>query len=95
MSWFGAEIDGPMIVTRTVHFAASAAVAGAMIFRCVVAERALRAAPPACALVHTQVRALAWIGLAVAMVSGLTWVLLLTMSLSGESLRGRCATYST
>lgn len=86
MSWFGAEIDGPMIVTRTVHFAASAAMAGALIFRGVVAEPALRAAPPACVLVHTQVRALAWIGLAVTMVSGLTWVLLLTMSLSGESL---------
>ena len=86
MSWFGAEIDGPMIVTRTVHFAASAAMAGALIFRGVVAEPALRAAPPACVLVHTRVRALAWIGLVVTMVSGLTWVLLLTMSLSGESL---------
>ena len=86
MSWFGAEIDGPMIVTRTVHFAASAAMAGALIFRGFVAEPALRAAPPACVLVHTRVRALAWIGLVVTMVSGLTWVLLLTMSLSGESL---------
>ena len=32
MSWFGAEIEGPMIVTRTVHFAASATIAGALIF---------------------------------------------------------------
>jgi putative copper resistance protein D len=85
MSWFGTEFDGPMIVTRTVHFAASAAMAGALIFRGVVAEPALRAAPPACALVPTG-RALAWIRLAVTVVSGLTWVLLLTMSLSGESL---------
>jgi hypothetical protein len=43
---------------------------------------------------------MAWIGLAVAVVSGLILVLLLTMSLSGESLgeavkSGRCATYST
>jgi putative copper resistance protein D len=75
MSWFGTEFDGPMIVTRTVHFAASAAMAGALIFRGVVAEPALRAAPPACVLVHSQVRALAWIGLAVTLVSGLTWVL--------------------
>ena len=86
MNWFGAEIDGPMIVTRTVHFAATTTMAGALIFRDVVAEPALRAAPPARALVHKQIRAVAWIGLAVAVVSGLTWVLLLTMSLSDESL---------
>jgi copper resistance protein D len=86
MSWFGAEIDGPMIVARTVHFAASATLAGALMFRGFVAEPALRAAPPANALVHKQVRAVAWIGLAVAMASGLVLVLLLTISLSGESL---------
>ena len=86
MSWFGAEVDGPLIVTRTVHFAASATLAGALMFRGFVVEPALRAAPPANALVHKQVRAVAWIGLAVAMVSGLILVLLLTMSLSGESL---------
>jgi putative copper resistance protein D len=56
------------------------------MFRGFVAEPALRAAPPANALVHKQVRAVAWIGLAVAMVSGLILVLLLTMSLSAESL---------
>jgi len=86
MSWFGAEIDGPMAVTRTVHFAASAITAGALIFRWLVAEPALRAAPPAGALVDRKIRAVAAIGLAVAAVSGLAWVLLLTMSLSDESL---------
>jgi putative copper resistance protein D len=86
MIWFGAEIDGPMIVTRTIHFAASAATAGALIFRGFVAEPALGAAPPVGALVRKQVRAAAWIGLAIAMVSGVTWVLLLTMSLSDKSL---------
>jgi putative copper resistance protein D len=86
MSWFGAEVDGPLIVTRTVHFAASATLAGALMFRRFVAEPALRAAPLANALVHKLVRAVAWIGLAVAMLSGLILVLLLTMSLSAESL---------
>jgi putative copper resistance protein D len=85
MSWFGAEIDGPMVVTRTVHFAASAITAGALIFRWLVAEPALRAAPAAGALVDKKIRATAAIGLAVAAVSGLVWVLLLTMSLSDES----------
>jgi copper resistance protein D len=86
MSWFGAEIDGPMIVTRTVHFTASAITAGALIFRNFVAEPALRVEPQANALVDRKLRATAWIGIAFAVVSGLTWVLLLTMSLSGEGL---------
>jgi hypothetical protein len=86
MSWFGAEIDGPMVVARTIHFAAAATTAGAPMFRALIAEPALRAAPPAGPLVHKQIRALAWIGLATAVVSGLAWVLLLTMSLSDEGL---------
>jgi putative copper resistance protein D len=86
MSWLGAEVDGSLIVTRTVHFVASATLAGALMFRGLVAEPALRAVPPAAALVRKQVRGVAWIGLAVAVVSGLILVLLLTMSLSGESL---------
>ncbi|WP_409190845.1 copper homeostasis membrane protein CopD [Bradyrhizobium sp. RDM4] len=84
MSWFGAEIDVLMIATRTVHFAASAITAGALIFRGLVAEPALRAEPHANALVERQLRGAAWIGIAVVVVSGLAWVLLLTMSLSGE-----------
>ena len=86
MNWFGAEIDGPMIATRTVHFAASAITAGALIFRTFVAEPALRVEPHAKALVDRQIRFAAWIGIAFAVASGLIWTLLLTMSLSGESL---------
>ena len=62
MSWFGAEIDGPMVVTRTVHFAASATMAGALIFRGLVAGPALRRVPPAAPLVVAQVRGVAWMG---------------------------------
>jgi putative copper resistance protein D len=96
MNWFTADIDGPLVVTRTVHFAASAIVAGALIFRGFIAEPALRTAPPAGALVRKRIRAMVWIGLAVALATGLVWVLLLTMSLSGENLgeavtSGRCA----
>jgi copper resistance protein D len=86
MIWFGAEIDGPMIVTRTVHFAASAITAGALVFRDFVAEPALRAVPAAAAPIDKQFRATTWIALAVAVVSGLALVLLLTMSLSDEGL---------
>jgi putative copper resistance protein D len=86
MSWFGAEIDGPMVVTRTVHFAAAASTAGALIFRGLVAGPALRGAPSAAPSVGKQVQVVAWIGLVVTVVSGVTWVLLLTMSLSDEGL---------
>jgi copper resistance protein D len=86
MTSFGAEIDGPMIVVRAIHFAATAVTAGALIFRAVVAEPALGSQHQASAIVRSQIRAVAWTGLAVAMASGLTWVLLVTMSLSGEGL---------
>jgi copper resistance protein D len=86
MTWFGAEIDGPMIVVRAVHFAATAVTAGALMFRAVVAEPALRSQRDASAIVESQIRKVAWISLAVAMVSGLSWVLWLAMSLSGEGL---------
>jgi copper resistance protein D len=84
MSWFGTEIDGPMVVTRAIHFAATATTAGALIFRGLVAEPALRGAQSAAPRLDKQVRLLAWTGLAVAVISGLTWALLLTMSLSDE-----------
>jgi copper resistance protein D len=84
MSWFGAEIDGPMIVVRTIHFAAAAVTVGALMFRAFVAEPAWQCQREARAIVGSQIRSMAWIGLAVTVASGLTWVVLLTMSLSDE-----------
>src|SRR5437764_14374 len=77
MSWFGAEFEGPMIVTRTVHFAASATTAGALTFRAFVAG------PAAGALIDRQIRDIARIGFAVAVVSGLVWLWLQAVSMSG------------
>jgi len=57
-----------------------------LIFRTFVAEPALRVEPHAKALVDRQIRFAAWIGVAFAILAGLTWVMLLTTSLSGESL---------
>jgi putative copper resistance protein D len=87
MTWLGAEIDGPIMVARAIHFAATAMMAGALMFRAVVAESALRSRCEAGVIVERQIRTVAWIGLAVAVVSGLAWVLLVTMSLSAEGLR--------
>jgi copper resistance protein D len=84
MTWFGAEIDGPMIVVRAIHFAATAVTAGALMFRALVADLGLRSRREAGAIVESQIFKVVWISLAVAVVSGLAWVLLLTMSLSAE-----------
>src|SRR5438309_4156287 len=83
---FGAADNGAMIATRTIHFAATAIVTGTLVFRAVVATTALRSQEAAAKPFRTQTRYVAWISLAVAVISGLAWVLLLTMSLSDESL---------
>jgi copper resistance protein D len=91
MSWFGAEIDGPLVLTRAIHFAASAVVAGALIFRSFVAEPALRPSPDGYTVVQSRIVELAWAGLAITIVTGLAWLALQTMSItglaSGEAMR--------
>jgi putative copper resistance protein D len=83
---FGAADNGAMIATRAVHFAAIATVTGTLVSRAVVANPALRSQEAVAKPFRTQSLRLAWISLAVGVISGVTWVLLLTMSLSGESL---------
>jgi copper resistance protein D len=85
MNGFGAEIDGPMVVARAVHFAASATVAGTLMFRAVVADPALRGERKAGRAVDNQIRGLAWIGLVVVVASGAAWLLLQTSAMSGQS----------
>ena len=84
MTWFDAEIDGSIMTVRAIHFAATAVCAGALVFRAVVADPALRCQREARALIESQIRKLAWLGLIVTIASGVAWVVLLTMSLSGE-----------
>jgi copper resistance protein D len=83
MDWLGAAIDGPLVVTRTIHFAAAAISAGALIFRAAVAEPALRSTPPATAVVRAQIRLTASIGLAIAVASGVVWFQLQVAAISG------------
>jgi len=85
MTWFDTEIDSSIIAVRAIHFAATAASGGALVFRAVVADPALRCQREARAHIELQIRKLAWIGLVVALMSGAAWVMLLTMSLSDES----------
>jgi putative copper resistance protein D len=83
MDWFGVGIDGPMVVIRAVHFAATAILAGTLIFRAAVAEPALRLASIATAVVRSQILLTAWISLAIAAASGVIWLALQAVSMSG------------
>lgn len=92
MDWFGAGVNIPLIAVRAIHFGATALTAGTVVFRTVVAKPALDA-EPAAKLVRTQTLRVAWIGLAVTALSGVVWLLLQTVSMSGlpvgEAMTGR------
>jgi putative copper resistance protein D len=83
MSWFGAEIDGPLVLTRAIHFATSATTAGALMFRTFVAEPALHPSPEGYARVQARMVKLAWSGLAIAVATGAVWLALQTVSITG------------
>jgi putative copper resistance protein D len=74
-----------LIVIRAVHFAATAVVAGSLIFRAVVAEPALRSTPLATTVIRSQILLTAWIGLAIAVASGVIWLQLQAASMSGRT----------
>jgi putative copper resistance protein D len=86
MNWAWADSDVPLIVIRAMHFAATAVTAGALLFRAVVAEPAARHAGWTRAMPASSARQVASIGLAMTVPSGMIWVLLLTMRMSGLSL---------
>jgi len=83
MDGFGADIDGPLIAVRAVHFAATAITAGTLVFRTVVTNPASPAEPAVAQSFRTQTQRVAWIGLATAMISGVIWLLLQASSMSG------------
>jgi len=85
MDWLGAGIDGPLVVIRAIHFAATATTTGTLVFRAVVAEAASRSATPAAVIVRTQTLRVAWICLAISAVSGVIWLFLEAASMSGLS----------
>jgi copper resistance protein D len=84
VSWSEAGLGDGLIAVRAVHFAATAIALGALIFRTVV-EPASAAAPEAVPVLAAQVRQVAWTGFVVAAATGLGWLLLLTMQITGLS----------
>jgi putative copper resistance protein D len=83
MDWFGADVDGPLVVIRAIHFAATTVTVGTLIFRSVVEEPALRLEEVAAVAVRRQSARVAWVGLAIALASGVIWFLVQTMAMSG------------
>ena len=83
MDWFGAGFDGPLIAIRAIHFAATAVTTGTLVFRSAVAKPALGSEDAVARLFRAQNLRVAWIGLAVTVVSGVIWLLLQAGSMSG------------
>jgi putative copper resistance protein D len=84
MAWLGAEIDVPMVAVRAVHFAATAAAAGALVFRAVT-DPVLHAAEQVKPVIDIRIRWLVWISVTIAFASGVVWLLLQTSSMSGRA----------
>jgi copper resistance protein D len=78
-------VNGPLVVVRALHFAATAMTAGMIIFLAVVVEHAFRRAGADAKSFQTQMLRIAWIGLATTAASGVVWVLLQATAMSGLS----------
>jgi copper resistance protein D len=83
MEWFAAEGNGPLIAVRAIHFAGSAVITGTLVFRTWVAKSALPSEQEVALGWRTQSLRVAWIALAVTLLSGVGWLLLQAVSMSG------------
>jgi putative copper export protein/mono/diheme cytochrome c family protein len=80
----------PLMLARTIHFAAAAMLSGLTFFVLFVAQpvwaRALGKPEPALITLRVQFVRLGWSMLAVSVASGFAWLVLLTSRLTGQSL---------
>ena len=83
MDWSAA--GGPLIAVRAVHFAATAVLTGTLVFWTLVAKSALASEPALARRLQTQSLRVAWIALAITLLSGVIWLLLEAVSMSGLS----------
>lgn len=81
----GGDLHGALVVVRAIHFVATAVATGTLLFRAAVAEPALRSAPELDGFVRQLLRRIAWIALVVTAVSGVVWLLLQAISMSGRA----------
>ncbi|MGB8400702.1 copper homeostasis membrane protein CopD [Bradyrhizobium sp.] len=85
MHWLGAEIDGPLVGIRAIHFAATAMTTGILIFRALVADAAFGPSTPGASIVRATTLRLAWTSLVISAATGMIWFLLEAASMSGLS----------
>jgi len=81
MDWSAAET--PIIATRAVHFAATAALVGSVIFGALIAAPVLQHHAAAAISFRNRTRPGMWTCLVVAAISGAAWLLLQAASMSG------------
>jgi copper resistance protein D len=79
----GDALNDPLIITRAIHFAATAITTGTLVFQALVAEPALHPGEAVATAVRRQILRVAWIGLAVTAASGAIWILLEAAAMSG------------
>lgn len=90
MEGLGVEIDDPLIVVRAIHFASTAIVLGALIFRAAVVEPISNSAEDLA--VGAQARRIATISLAITVASAVIFLPLQAASMSGQSLSAAMTT---
>jgi putative copper resistance protein D len=75
-------MNDPLTWIRAVHFAATLALAGAVIFGAVIAGPALSPSPGEKAAFRVQLLRVIWSGFAMAVISGAAWLVLLAAQMS-------------
>ncbi len=86
-------MNDALVIVRSIHFAATVIAAGAVFFSAFVFEPALgqrRKQPPVIRALHNRFRWIVWTGLAVAVLSGLGWLVLLASDILGASVVDVC-----
>lgn len=83
MDWSAA--GNPLVAVRGIHFAAAAVMAGTLVFRTVVAKPALPPEQTVAKKLRTQSLRVAWTAFAIVLLSGVIWLLLEAVSMSGLS----------
>jgi putative copper resistance protein D len=85
MNGFGNSAGDWLIVVRAIHLAATAMLAGTLIFEVGIAKPALRPAPQAAYLFDKQALRMVWLCLLVSAASGAAWILVQAPAISGLS----------
>jgi putative copper resistance protein D len=81
-------LEDPLIWVRAIHFGATMMVMGAVFFLAFIAEPAFRTVDDSrvAAIVRSRLATMAWIGLAVTLLSGAAWLVLQSERMSELSL---------